>query len=202
MKHAKLAVGQEDFKKWLEAVTREKPLFLRMKDGLYYVRFSYQPEQLYSNACFNFIGIHEDKYYFEIDYIDELNDISYPQFPEDEYYGALNIVNVDDHNIDLYYYFLNTDFEKEVDLLLSSTPKSWDLEILSDSPVQDNLGNGVTSKENLILDLWNKNFPVKQIARELEKLNIYLSEKSIRNILTDLRKKLGDSKVPLRRKAN
>jgi len=166
MKHAKLAVGQEDFKKWLEAVTREKPLFLRMKDGLYYVRFSYQPEQPYSNACFSFIGIHEDKHNFEIDYVDELNDISYPQFPEDEYYGALNIVNVDNRNIDLYYYFLNTDFEKEVDLLLSSTPKSWDLEILSDSPVQDDQDKGVISKEDLILEFWIKNFPVRSASKE------------------------------------
>ena len=82
MKHAKLAVGQDNFRKWLEAKYREEPLLLRMKDDLYFVQITYRPEQLSLNPSFSFIGIHEDKYNFQIDYVDELYDISYPNFPD------------------------------------------------------------------------------------------------------------------------
>jgi len=200
MKHAKLSVGRENFIKWIEARNRIEPLSFRMNDNLYNVRSDYFPEQEHTNAQLCFIGIHEDKYNFEIDFCDELGEFNSPQFPEDENLGFLNIVNVDDNNIDLYYFFFNKDFEKEVDLLLSSTPKSWDLEMFTDHPARDEQKDARLSRKDQILDLWNKNFLVKEIRRELKKSNIDLSEKSINNILCDLRKKLGVDKVPLRRK--
>lgn len=202
MKHAKLSVGRENFIKWNEARNRVEPLFFRMKDEIYYVRCDFFPEQEQTNAQLCFIGIHEEKYNFVIDYCDELDEFDPPHFPEDENFGFLNIVNVDDNNIDLYYFLFNKDFEKEVDQLLNSTPKSWDLEIITDDPTRDEQKSIVLTKENLILDLWNKNWPVKQIAHELERSNIVLTEKTIRNILSDLRNKLGVGKVPLRRKTN
>lgn len=202
MKHAKLSVGRRSFIKWIEARNRVEPLFFRMNEGLYFVRCDYEPEQAHSNAQLGFVGIHEDKYNFEIDFCDELDEIETPQFPEDEILGFFNIVDVDDNNIDLYYFFFNRDFEKEVDLFLSSTPKSWDLEIISDTPAQEKHEAVVNSREDLILDLWIRNFLVKEIVLELKnKHNICLSEKTIRNILSELRKERGPEKVPLRRKA-
>lgn len=203
MKHARLSVGRENFRKWIEARTRVEPLFFRMKDGIYSVRCDFIPEQEQTNAQLCFVGIHEVKYNFEIDFCDELDEIESPQFPEDEDLGFINIVNVDDNNIDLFYFFFNRGFEKEVDQLLSSTPKSWDFEIISDSPAQEEHEHAVISREDLILDLWIRNFLVKEIVLELKnKHNICLREKTIRNILSELRKERGPEKVPLRRKVN
>lgn len=202
MKHATLAVSTDTFEKWITARNRVEPIFIRMTAGLYRVRCDFEPGDDFINSKLGFLGVHEDKVVFQEDFCDELDEIETPSFPEDEHLGFLSIVKVDNNNIDIFYFLLNDEIENQIDLLLSMAPQSWELQLFSDKA-----GNAVeiperVSREDLILTFWNKNFPVKQIVLELHKSDIYLGEKSVRNILTELRKKLGVEKVPLRRKVN
>lgn len=203
MKHAQLQVGLPTFMKWINSKERIAPLLIKIEGAWYFVRFHLERATSVFNAKIIFIGVHEDKDHFEQEFVDELPDIAYPNFPEDEYLGQLEVIEADNSNIDLYFYLNNLFFENHIDTLLRETPKSWNLEIFTDKAIKEELPVEKPivhlSLDELILALWKKNLAVPVIIRELQKYNHFYSEKTIRNRLTELRKQLGVERVPLRR---
>lgn len=173
-------------------------MMIKLNGVNYYAVYTFEPADNSFNASINFEGYCEKKYFFDPDYLPLDPKEADKLFLPNEILGSLEIIEADNENIDIYFYIYYPKFCEQIDCLLLETPKSWEIEVYIDPPIIHQIEVNQKSRKELIIEFYNKGLTYKQIAKELEKYNIYIVPKTVQNLVLDYKKELGENVFPLR----